>query len=144
MSMQAPLNCLYMYSPHQMIATFQHSINCTPYFKMVATQDGLDRVAWNGGIEGRLRLKQPSIELGDSTCKKSIIYLCGNGQTYCQFRKKKAPKQQISLTAYWTSNSQGFSRWWIPSWGPDSPRSKLFLLSHEVLPQFYWSPRGTT
>ena len=40
--------------------------------------------------------------MGDSTGKKSIIYLYRNGQTYCEFRKK-VPKQLISLVAYWTN-----------------------------------------
>ena len=42
---------------------------------------------------------------------------------------KKAPKQRISLVAYRTSKSQDFSFGWTPSRDPDSPRSKLFLLS---------------
>ena len=92
---------------------------------MASTQDGLGRVARKRGIEGH--------------GTQEIIYLCGNGQTYYEFRKK-APKQRISLVAYRTSKSQGFSG---SSRDPDSPRSKLFLLSREVLPQFQ-SPLGTT
>lgn len=66
--------------------------------------------------------------MGNSTCKKSIIYPCGNGQTYCEFRKK-APRQWISPVAYRTTKSHGFSGWWIPSQDPDWPGSKIFLLS---------------
>ena len=68
------------------------------------------------------------------------LFTCAEMDRHIMNSGKKAPKQRISLVAYRTSKSQGFSG---SSRDPDSPRSKLFLLSREVLPQFQ-SPRGTT
>ena len=38
--------------------------------------------------------------MGDSTVKTSIIYLCGNGQTYCEFRKKSTKTANITRKAF--------------------------------------------
>ena len=83
---------------------------------MAATQDGLGRVARKRGIEGH-----GTQEILRGNHRKMDRDIANSG--------KKTPKQRISIVAYMTSKIQGFSGWWIPSRDPDSPRSKLFLLS---------------
>ena len=82
---------------------------------MAATQDGLGRVARKRGIEDH-----GTQEILRGNHREMDRHIANSG--------KKAPKQQISLVAYMTSKSQGFSGRWIPSRDPDSPRSKLFFI----------------
>ena len=68
----------------------------TPYSKMAATQDGLGRVARKRGIEGH-----GTQEILRGHHREMDRHIANSG--------KKAPKQRISLVAYMTSKSQGFS-----------------------------------
>ena len=45
--------------------------------------------------------------MGDSTCKKSIIYLRGNWKAYCNFRKKKHQNSEYHslLTGLWKAKA---------------------------------------
>ena len=87
----------------------------TPYSKMAATQDGLGQVARKRGIEGH-----GTQEILWGNHREMDRHIVNSG--------KKAPKQRISLVAYRTLKSQGFSGWWLPSRDLDSPRSKLFFI----------------
>ena len=63
---------------------------------MAATQDGLGRVARKRGIEGH-----GTQEILRGNHREMDRHIANSG--------KKALKQQISLVAYMTSKSQGFS-----------------------------------
>ena len=76
-----------------------NGLHHTPYSKMAATQDGLGRVARKRGIEGH----------GTRDPIRSTRQPQGMDRHTANSGKKKAPKQRISLVAYMTSKSQGFS-----------------------------------
>ena len=67
----------------------------TPYSKMAATQDGLGRVARKQGIEGQGTQK----------------ILRGNHREMdiLRIQEKEHQNNELSLVAYMTSKSQGFS-----------------------------------
>ena len=67
---------------------------------MAATQDGLGRVARKRGIEGH-GTQEILYTIYEATTGKWTDIL--------RIQEKKAPKQRISLVAYITSKSQGFS-----------------------------------
>ena len=105
------------------------------------TDDLLFRGVWNpwwntkdGFLTYYNKIAFPTDGWGTALAKRPLFTFAEMDRHIANSRKKHQNSEY---------HSQGFSGRWIPSRDPGSPRSKLFFLSREVLPQFQ-SPRGTT
>ena len=68
------------------------------------------------------------VELHDEASRAFYEATTGKWTDILRIQEKKTPKQRISLVAYMTSKSQGFSFGWIPSRDPYSTKIKVISI----------------
>ena len=72
--------------------------------RLLGLEDGLDPNTPKSSApsDNTKKIAFPTDGWGTALAKNPLFACAEKGQTYCEFRKK-APKQRISLVAYWTN-----------------------------------------